>query len=53
MARSATARVATHEVAAAKESFAALLEESLGFAQGLEGSVLSGSNSARKTLRSK
>nr|WP_298683143.1 30S ribosomal protein S1 [uncultured Dongia sp.] len=42
MARSATARVATHEVAAAKESFAALLEESLGFAQGLEGSVLSG-----------
>lgn len=42
MARSATARVATHEVAAAKESFAAMLEESLGFAQGLEGSVLSG-----------
>jgi small subunit ribosomal protein S1 len=42
MAKSAVARVATHEVAAAKESFAALLEESLGSAQGLEGSVLSG-----------
>jgi small subunit ribosomal protein S1 len=42
MAKSAAARVATHEVAAAKESFAALLEESLGSAQGLEGSVLSG-----------
>ncbi|MBL8707574.1 MAG: 30S ribosomal protein S1 [Rhodospirillaceae bacterium] len=42
MAKSAAARVATHEVPAAKESFAALLEESLGSAQGLEGSVLSG-----------
>ncbi len=42
MAKSAVARVATHEVAAAKESFAALLEETLGSAQGLEGSVLSG-----------
>ncbi|WP_374310721.1 30S ribosomal protein S1 [Dongia sp.] len=42
MAKSAVARVATHDIPAAKESFAALLEESLGFAQGLEGSVLSG-----------
>ncbi|WP_374370078.1 30S ribosomal protein S1 [Dongia sp.] len=42
MAKSAAARVATHEIPAAKESFAALLEESLGSAQGLEGSVLSG-----------
>ena len=42
MAKSAVARVATHEVAAAKESFADLLAESLGSAQGLEGSVLSG-----------
>jgi small subunit ribosomal protein S1 len=42
MAKSAAARVATHEIPASKESFAALLDESLGAAQGLEGSVLSG-----------
>ncbi|WP_374380310.1 30S ribosomal protein S1 [Dongia sp.] len=42
MAKSAVARVATHDIPAAKESFAALLEETLGSAQGLEGSVLSG-----------
>ncbi|WP_374655150.1 30S ribosomal protein S1 [Dongia sp.] len=42
MAKSAAARVAAHDIPAAKENFAALLEESLGFAQGLEGSVLSG-----------
>lgn len=42
MAKSAVARVAKHDVPAAKENFAALLEETLGSAQGLEGSVLSG-----------
>ena len=42
MAKSAAARVAAHDIPAAKESFAALLDESLGSAQGLEGSVLSG-----------
>jgi small subunit ribosomal protein S1 len=42
MAKSAAARVAAHDIPAAKENFAALLEESLGSAQGLEGSVLSG-----------